>query len=88
MSSTARVREAGISPGRGWWFIAPGVLLLALGIAGLSTTVAFTIASTLWYGVLLLAAGIAEIAEAMAKPKKSKLGRSRTVRAVPLLWWW
>ena len=37
-----------------WWFIAAGVVLLVLGVAGLYMTAAFTVASTLWYGVLLL----------------------------------
>ncbi|ACA15351.1 conserved hypothetical protein [Methylobacterium sp. 4-46] len=83
MSGTAAFGNASADAGRNrWWFVAVGVLLLVLGLVGLSMTVAFTIASTLWFGVLLLVAGLGEIAEALARPKEAEIWRSRAVRVL------
>ncbi|GJE02751.1 HdeD family acid-resistance protein [Methylobacterium isbiliense] len=81
MSSTMSPRDASAGAARGrWWLIAVGALLLALGLLGLSLTLAFTIASTLWYGVLLLVAGLGEIAEAAARPGESEPWQARAIR--------
>ena len=46
------------------WLLALGLLLIVLGLIGLSMEAALTIVSILYYGVLLLIAGGAQIAQA------------------------
>jgi uncharacterized membrane protein HdeD (DUF308 family) len=71
----------GARPSR-WWFIAAGIVLLILGLAGLYMSAVFTVASTLWYGVLLLMAGAAEIIEAVAQTRESEPWHSRAARVL------
>ncbi|WP_132256937.1 HdeD family acid-resistance protein [Methylobacterium segetis] len=82
MSDVAALRNqnVGARPSR-WWFTAAGAVLLVLGVAGLYMTVAFTVASTLWYGVLLLIAGPAEIIEAVAQTREPWHSRAARILA-------
>ena len=49
--------SAVVEPGAGRsrvWLLGVGVIALILGLAGLVMTLAFTVASVVWYGVLLI----------------------------------
>lgn len=55
------------------WFIAVGVLLLALGLFALFNLVAATIASVFFLGVLMIFAGAARVVHAFQVERKSSL---------------
>lgn len=55
------------------WFIAVGVLLLALGVFAIFNLFAATIASVFFIGVLMILGGVARIVHAFQVEKKSSL---------------
>jgi uncharacterized membrane protein HdeD (DUF308 family) len=75
--------SAVVEPGAGRsrvWLLGVGVTALILGLAGLVMTLAFTVASVVWYGVLLIVAGAAQVIEVMLPPQAGGRWTSRALR--------